>query len=409
MLTRRTALIGTAALAASSRAFAQAGNSSSLPLIRIGMLQDASGPYSFLAGRLSQECARQAIIELPEGGAFRAELISADHANKPDVGMAIARQWISEGVDAIMEFNNSAIALAVNNLIRDTDKVMLANNVGATELSGKFCTPNMTHWTFDTAMLARTVGTALAESGGDSWYFIRADYVFGRDLANDAAAVVKAHGGRVVGESALPVGSTDYASALLQAQSSGAKVVALALAGSDLLNCIKQAGEFGLTRGPQKLAALVFYHQYAHSLGLSAAQGTYAAESFYWNVNDRTRAFTARVLPRTSGMPPHMGAAGAYSAVRHYLKAVAALGPAQAKASGRAAVAKMKEIPIDDDVLSNASIRADGRVVSDVYLFEVKSPDESKGEWDVYKLRATVGPDKAWRPMSEGGCPLVKA
>ena len=408
MLTRRTALIGTAALAATSRAYAQAGKSSALPLIRIGMLQDASGPYSFLAGRLSQECARQAIIELPDGAAFRAELISADHANKPDVGMAIARQWISEGVDAIMEFNNSAIALAVNNLIRDTDKVMLGNNVGAAELSGKDCTPNMTHWTFDTAMLARTVGTALAESGGDAWYFIRADYVFGRDLANDTAAVVKAHGGRIVGESALPVGSTDYASALLQAQSSGAKVVALALAGSDLLNCIKQAGEFGLTSGPQKLAALVFYPQYAHSLGLNVAQGTNIAESFYWDLNDRTRAFAGRVMPRTSGMPPHMGAAGAYSAVRHYLKAVAALGPAQSKASGRAAVAKMKEIPVEDDVLSNASVRADGRVVSDVHLFEVKRPDESKGEWDVYKHRATLGPDKAWRPMSEGGCPLVR-
>jgi branched-chain amino acid transport system substrate-binding protein len=395
-------MVGAASLASVARAKAQAA-----PRIRIGMLQDASGPYSLLGGRLSMECARQAILELPPSAGFEVELISADHRNSPDVGTSIARQWLAEGVDAIMEFNNSAIALGANNLIRDADRVMLGNNVGSAELSGKSCTPNMTHWTFDTAMLARVLGNALCDQGGDTWFFIRTDYVFGRDLRDDTSAVVRSRGGRVVGEAALPVGTTDYSSALLQAQASGAKVVALALAGGDLLNCLKQAGEFGLMRSEQRVAALIMYPQYVRSMGIDTVQGTYLTESFYWDLNERTRAFTARVTPRTSGMVPHMGAAGAYSAVRHYLKAVAALGPAEARRSGRTTVAKMKELPVEDDVLSHASMRADGRVVSDVYLFEVKAPAQSRGEWDLYTLRATLGPDRAWRPMSEGGCKLV--
>ena len=408
MLTRRNAIAGAAVLAAGSQGAPKAA-AQSPPAIRIGMLQDASGPYSHLGGRLSLECARQAILDQVGTTDVKVELISADHRNSPDLGLSIARQWVSEGVDAIMEFNNSAIALAANTLVRDSDRVMLANNVGSAALSGQFCTPNMTHWTFDTAMLARVVGNALCDQGGDSWFFIRADYVFGRDLRDDTAAIVRARGGRVIGEAALPVGSTDFASALLQAQSSRAKVVALALAGSDLLSCIKQAAEFGLMHGSQKVAALIIYPQNVRALGLDVVQGTYLTESFYWDLNDRTRAFTRRVTARTGGMVPHMGAAGAYSAVRHYLKAVASLGPAEAKRSGRAAVARMKQLPVEDDVLSNARVREDGRVVSDVYLFEVKSPAESKSEWDLYNLRATLGPDRAWRPMSEGGCNLVHA
>jgi branched-chain amino acid transport system substrate-binding protein len=233
--------------------------------------------------------------------------------------------------------------------------------------------------------------------------------VFGRELRDDTAAIVQSRGGTVVGEVAVPLGSADYGSALLQAQSSGADVVALAIAGTDFLNCIKQAAEFGLMRGQQKVAALVMYPQYVQAVGLDAMQHTYTTESFYWDLDDRTRAFTKRVTPRTGGMPPHMGAAGAYSAVRHYLKAVAALGPAEGKRSGAATVARMKQIPIEDDVLRNAHIREDGRVVSDVYLFEVKTPAESHGDWDFYNLRATLGPDRAWRPMSEGGCKLVRS
>ena len=373
------------------------------PVIKVGMLADQSGVNSILGGKLSFECARQAILDQD---AVTVELIGADHHNSPDQGLAIARQWIDAGVDAIMEFNNSAVALGVNGLVRDKDKVMLGNNVGAAALSGAQCTPNQTHWTFDTAMLARVVGNALCDQGADTWFFIRADYVFGRELRDDTARVVASRGGKVLGEVAVPLGSTDYAAALLEAQSSGAKVVALALAGTDLFNCLKQAAEFGLMRGAQKVATLVMYPQYVKSIGLEAVQNIYATESFYWDLNDRTRAFTKRVDGRTGGMPPHMGAAGAYSAVRHYLKAVAALGVAEARRSGAAAVAKMKQIPIEDDVLANASIRPDGRVVSDVYLFEVKTPAESHGPWDYYKWRATLGPDRAWRPMSEGGCKL---
>ncbi len=287
-------------------------------------------------------------------------------------------------------------------------RVMLANNVGSATLSGKECTANMTHWTFDTAMLARSVGTALYASGGDSWFFVRADYVFGKALRDDAAAIVEAKGGRVVGEVAVPLGTTDFGSALLRAQQSGAKVVALALAGNDLLNCLKQAAEFGLTGSRQTVAALIIYIQDIKSLGLPTAKGTRLTESFYWDFSDRTRGFTRRVIDAMGGKPPNMGQAGAYSAVLHYLKAAADLGPAVAKASGRATVERMKQLPIDDDVLVGGRVRPDGRVVSDVHLFEVKRPEESRGEWDLYKLVSTLGPDQAWRPMNEGGCPLVR-
>ena len=409
MLTRRTALSGLAAAPLLPRcARAQAA-----PVLRIGILQDASGTYSYLGGTGSVACARQAAAEMAGSHGIQAEFVLADHQNKTDIGLGIARQWLEQGVDALMEFNNSAIALAVNTLVRDRDRVMLANNVGSATLSGAACTPNMTHWTFDTAMLARTVGGALSAQGGQSWFFIRADYVFGKALRDDTAAVVEARGGRVLGEAAVPIGTTDFASALLQAQSSGANVVGLALAGGDLLNCLKQAREFGLAKAGQKVAgqkvaALVIYLQDIHSLGLATAQGTQLAESFYWDLNDRSRAFTGRVLAATGGKPPNMGQAGAYSAVRHYLRAAAALTPAAAKASGRAVVERMKAMPIDDDILTNASIRADGRVVSDAYLFEVKRPEDSRGEWDLYSVAAKLGPDQAWRPMADGGCPLAK-
>jgi branched-chain amino acid transport system substrate-binding protein len=404
MLTRRAVLAASPAIAIASRARAQVPPS---PVIKIGAIQDASGPYSYLGGTGSLACARQAIAEMAGQHGLQVELLTADHQNKPDIGASIVRQWLDNGVDALIEFNNSAVALAVNTLVRDRDKVMLANNVGSASLSGVNCTPNETHWTFDTAMLARVMGNALSDEGFDTWFFIRADYVFGRTLQDDTAAIVKARGGKVLGDVAVPVGSSDYASALLAAQSSGARMVALALAGADLTNCIKQSAEFGLGRNGQRLAALIIYEQDIRSLGVKAAQGVSLAQSYYWDVNDRTRAFAKRVAAGNGGMPPNMGQAGAYSAVLHYLKAAAALGPAAAKASGRATVARMKEIPIDDDVLSHASIRPDGRVVSDVYLLQVKTPAESKSDWDLLEVKATIGPDRAWRPMSEGGCPLV--
>jgi branched-chain amino acid transport system substrate-binding protein len=404
MVTRRAAMAALSALALAP----VLGRAQTKPVIRIGILQDASGPYSYLGGPGSIACARQAIDEMAGTRGLQVEVVTADHQNKADIGAGIARQWLDQGVDALLEFNNSAIALAVNNLVRERDKVMLANNVGSAALSGKECTPNMTHWTFDTAMLAISMGNGMVEQGGDTWFFIRADYTFGRALRDDTAAVVQAKGSKVIGEVAVPVGTTDFASALLQAQASRAKVVALALAGSDLLNCLKQAGEFGLGRGGQRVAALIIYLQDIKSLGLDVAKGTTVTESFYWDLNDRTRAFAKRVLPKTKNIPPNMGQAGAYSAVTHYLKAVADLGPAEAKRSGRAVVARMKQLPISDDVLTDARVREDGRVVSDVYLFEVKSPEESKSEWDLYKVKRKLGPDQAWRPMSAGGCPLVK-
>jgi branched-chain amino acid transport system substrate-binding protein len=397
-ITRRAALTGLAALSAPR--FARAQNAA----IRIGILQDASGTYSYLGGAGSVACARQAARE----SGLNVEFVLGDHQNKPDNGLAIARQWLNEGVDAIMEFNNSAIALAANGLVREKDRVMLANNVGSAQLSGKDCTPNMTHWTFDTAMLARSVGTALSKQGGETWFFIRADYAFGKALRDDTAAIVEKRGGRVLGETAVPLGTQDFSSALLQAQSSGAQVVALALAGGDLLNCLKQAHEFGLSP-KQNVATLVIYIQDIKALGLTSAQGILLTESFYWDLNDRSRAFTKRVIEETKGIPPNMGQAGAYSAVKHYLRAVADLGVPAAKASGAAAVARMKQLPINDDILTNARIRSDGRVVSDSYLFQVKRPQDSKGDWDLYGVKEKLTPDEAWRPESEGGCPLVKA
>ncbi len=402
MLTRRATAAGLALAPLLPR---RAGAQS--PPIRIGILQDASGPYSYLGGAGSVACARQAAAEMAGSHGLSVEFVQADHQNKPDNGLAIARQWLDQGVDALLEFNNSAVALAVNSLVRDRDKVMLANNVGSALLSGRECTPNMTHWTFDTAMLARSAGYGLS-AAGSQWFFIRADYVFGKALRDDTAAVVQARNGTIAGDVAVPLGTTDYAAALLQAQASGAKVVALALAGSDLLNCLKQAREFGLGSNGQQVVALVIYLQDVHALGLATAQGTRLTETFYWDLSDRTRAFTNRVLPAMGGKPPNMGQAGAYSAVRHYLRAAAALGAAEAKKSGRVVVERMKQMPVDDDVLTNARVREDGRVVSDAYLFEVKRPEESKSEWDLYKVAVKLGPDQAWRPMAEGGCPLVR-
>jgi branched-chain amino acid transport system substrate-binding protein len=307
-----------------------------------------------------------------------------------------------------MEFNNSGVALAVSPLVAEKDRVILGNNVGSATFSGKACTANNTHWVFDTAMLARAVGTAVVEDGGDSWFFIRADYAFGKALTDDTTAVVENKGAKVIGQVAVPLGTSDFASALLQAQASGAKVVALALAGGDLLNCVKQAEEFNLSGAGQKIACLIIYISDIHSLGLKATKGIELTESFYWDLNDRSRAFTKRVIEAMGGKPPNMGQAGAYSAVHHYLNAVADLGVVAAKASGRATVARMKQNPVQDDVLTNASMRADGRVVSDVYLFEVKAPEASKNEWDVYTVKKVLSPEEAWRPMSEGGCPLVK-
>lgn len=401
MIKRRAVLAAATALAFGGRARAAPTT------IRIGSLQDVSGPFAYNNGSGTIACARQAIEEVGEASGLRVELLQADHQNKPDVGLSIARQWLDDGVDALLGFDNSAVALAVNGLVRDRDRVMLANNVLAASLSGASCTPNETQWTSDTVMLARVLGGALTAKGLDTWYFIRSDYVFGRELKDDTRKVVEAHGGHLLGESAVPLGATDFSAALLAAQASGAKVIALGLSGYDLSNCLKQASEFGVAKGGQVVAAMIIHEQDIHALGMNVMQGLALTGTYYWDFSDRTRALAKRITARTNGVPPNATQANAYAAVRHYLRAVQALGPSDAK-SGRAAVARMKQMPIDDEVLTHASIRLDGRVVSDVHLLQVKVPSESTGEWDLCKVTATFGPDEAWRPMSEGGCPLVR-
>jgi branched-chain amino acid transport system substrate-binding protein len=404
MLTRRNVLGTGAALAAIRPSQGQTG-----PVLRIGVLGDQSGVYRDQGGAGSQACVRQAVAEYASQNGLNVEVLAADHQNKPDVGLAIARQWFDQGVDVLTDIQGSAIALAVNSLVRDRDKVMLACNVGVSDLTGRACTPNTVHWVYDTQMLTRVAASAMLRQGGDSWFVIRADYAFGRTLFDEVSAMVAKGGGRVIGNVATPFPNTDFSSALLQAQASRAKVVALALSGNDLVNAVKQAGEFGLTRRGQKLAALLTFINNIDALGLSAAQGLAVASSFYWDLNDHTRAFSHRILQSgfNPNLRPNMSQAGTYSAVLHYLKAVKAIGASEAKRSGRAVVERMKAIPVEDDVLGNATIRADGRVVSPAYLFEVKSQAESQGAWDYYKLLATVSPEDAWRPLNEGGCPLI--
>ncbi len=408
MPSRRTVLAGSAAAALGSarRSFAQPAS----PTIRIGVLNDQSSTYRDNGGPGSVALVRQAVAEFAGPVGLNVEVLVADHQNKPDVGANIARQWFDQGVDAIADIQGSAIALAINNLVRERDKVMLAFNVGVADLTGRACTPNTVHWAYDTHMLARSTGTAVVRSGGDTWFFIRADYSFGKALQDDTAAFVMRAGGRVLGSIAMPFPSTDFSSALLQAQASRAKVVGLANGGDDLVNSIKQAGEFGLTRRGQKLVALLTFINNVHALGLQAAQGLVLTETFYWDLNDRTRAFTRRALAAGFGRigRPNMSQAANYAGTLHYLKAVASLGAAEAKRSGAAVVARMKAMPVEDDVYGRASVREDGRVATPAYLFEVKRPEESRGPWDYYRLVATTAAEEAWRPLNEGGCPFVR-
>jgi branched-chain amino acid transport system substrate-binding protein len=380
-------------------------------VIRLGVLNDQSSNYRDNGGTGSVACVRQAVAEFASAHNLRVEVVTADHQNKPDLAVAIARQWFDQGVDVLLDIQGSAIALALNNLVRERDKVMLASNVGVAELTGRACTPNTVHWAHDTYMLARSTGTAVVRTGGDTWFFIRADYSFGKALQDDATTFVTRAGGRVVGSVAMPFPSSDFSSALLQAQASRAKIVGLANAGDDLVNCVKQASEFGLTRRGQRVAALLMFINNVNALGLDAAQGLVLTESFYWDMNERTRAVSERFA--ASGFNrqarPNMSQAASYSATLHYLKAAAAVGAVEAKRSGAAVVARMKTVPVEDDAFGGATVREDGRVVSPTYLFEVKRPDESRGGWDYYKLLSKVAPEDAWRPLTEGGCPLVRA
>ena len=381
--------------------------------IKIGVLTDMSGTYRDNSGPGSVACVRQAIQDSGvTARGINVEVLVGDHQNRPDVGATITRQWIDrDGVDMVLDLPTSSVALAVNTIVREKNKVFIASNAATSDLTGAQCSPNTVHWTYDTYMLAKSTGAAMVRAGGDSWYFITADYAFGHALERDTAGFINAAGGRVLGGARTPFpATTDFSSFLVQAQASRAKVIGLANAGSDTTNCIKQAAEFGITRRGVKLAALLMFITDVHSLGLQTAQGLVCTESFYWDLNDRTRAFTRRVL---AAMPqqsrPTMGQAGCYSGVLHYLKAAADMGVAAAKASGIDAVARMKAMPTDDDAMGTGSIRSDGRRIAPSYLFEVKTPAESRGPWDYYKLLQTTPAEEAYRPVAEGGCSIARS
>jgi len=376
-------------------------------VIKIGVMNDQSGTYADLAGPGSVVAARMAVEDF--GAAkkgMKVEIVVADHQNKPEVGSSIARQWFDvDGVDMIVDVPTSSVALAVNQIARDKNKVLLVSTGATSDLYGKACTPNTIHWTYDTWSLANGTGTAVVKTGGKTWFFLTADYAFGHALERDTEAVVTKNGGKVVGKVRHPFPSSDMSSFLLQAQTSKAKIIGLANAGADTINAIKQGSEFGIAKTGQQFAGLLVFLTDVHALGLDKAQGLLLTEAFYWDVNDQTRGFSRRFAKLHKNAMPTMGQAGVYSAVLHYLKAVEAL---KGDADGAKVVAKMKELPTDDPVFGKGSVRQDGRKIHPMYLFEVKSPKESKGPWDYYKLRATIPADQAFRPMKDGGCPLVK-
>jgi branched-chain amino acid transport system substrate-binding protein len=382
------------------------------PKIRIGVLTDLSGIYRDSMGPTSVICTRQALLDFrAAGGSLDAEVLSADHQNKPDIGAAIARAWIdNDGVDVIADLPNSAVALAVAQVCRQKDKVHLNASATADALTGSQCSPNTIVWSFDNYMLARSTGGAMVKSGGDTWFFITADYAFGHSLEELTAALISKAGGKVLGRARYPFPeTTDFSSYLAQAQASGAKVLGLANSSVDAVNCVKQASEFGLPQHGMRVAPLSMFLNNVRSLGLDAAQGLRVSASFYWDLNDRTRAFTKRVVPATPNNWPNHAHASAYGAAFHYLKVAAEMGAAAAKQSGAATVARMKQIPTDDDAFGSGSIREDGRGVFPAYLFEVKKPSESTSSWDLLKLVATTPAAEAVRPLAEEGCPLVHA
>ena len=375
---------------------------------KVGALGDQSGLYQDIGGPGSTIAAQMAIEDsglLAKG--WKIEVISADHQNKPDVAVNIGKQWIDvEKVDVFVDLAASNVGLAIANLAKERNVVNLNSGSGSSDLTGSQCSPNTVHWAYDTYMLANGTGKALVKSGGDTWFFLAADYAFGQALERDTTAAVTAAGGKVLGDVKHPLNTSDFSSFLLQAQSSKAKVIGLANAGGDTTNAIKQAAEFGIVKGGQKLAGLLMFLTDVHSLGLNVAQGLNLTESFYWDLNDQTRAFSKRFMQRFPKNPPTMVQAGVYSSLIHYFKALEALGGNPH--DGRADVAKMKEMPTDDPLFGKGSIRADGRKIHPAYLFEVKKPSESKYPWDYYKLIATIPADEAWLPLEKSVCPLVK-
>jgi branched-chain amino acid transport system substrate-binding protein len=378
-------------------------------IVKIGAMSDLSSLYADDGGPGSTLAAQMAVEDsgLTKKG-WTIEVLAADHQNKPDIGAGIARKWFDEDkVDVIVDVPNSGVALAVNQVVKEKNGVFLNSGAATSDLTGKACTPNTIHWTYDTYALANGTGKAVVKAGGDTWFFLTADYAFGHALQNDVTAVVEANGGKVVGSVNVPLNTSDFSSYLLQAQNSKAKIIGLANAGGDTTNSIKQAHEFGIVAGGQKLAGLLLFIADVHALGLDVAQGLQLTSAFYWDLNDDTRAFSKRFSARMkTHAEPTMIQAGVYSSVLNYLRTLEAMGGNPH--DGAKVVAKMKEMPTEDPVFGKGSIRADGRVIHPMYLFEVKTPAESKYPWDYYKLIATIPADEAFRPLAESACPLVK-
>ena len=395
-------LILVAVALASSPAYSQYTDG----VVKIGILTDMSSLYADNGGPGSVAAAKLAVADFgAEAKGIKAEIISADHQNKPDLASSIASAWFDEDkVDVIVDTPNSGVALAVSEVARRKNKVLLVSSAATSDLTGPKCNGNTIHWAYDTWMLANSTGKAMVKTGGDTWFFVTADYAFGYALERDTAAIVEANGGKVLGKVRHPINTNDFASFLLQAQASKAKVVGLANSGGDIINSIKQASEFEIVKGGQSLAGLLVFVTDVATLGLQTAQGLALSETWYWDMNDNNRAWAKRWQVERPGKFPNMIHAGVYSGIIHYLKAVEAW---KADGDGKAVVAKMKELPTDDRLFGKGVVRADGRKIHDAYLFEVKKPAESKYVGDFYKMRATIPAAEAFRPLKEGGCPLV--
>jgi branched-chain amino acid transport system substrate-binding protein len=390
----------------------EAAQGDKLPLIRIGVLTDLSGQYRDNSGPTSVAAAHQAVEDFnPKAHGFDVAIVSADHQQKPDTASAVAREWFERGdVDTIADMNNTAIAVAVTGVANTKDKALLVSGAASSDLTGRYCSENIVHFTPDSWADSHACGDAIIDRGGDSWFLVVANYRFGHTMAEEITALATKRGGKVLGsvDYAFP-GTTDYSSYLIQAQASGAKVLGLCNTGGDMEACVKQAREFGLTASGMQIAALMGFITEVHSMGIETAQGLLLAEPFYWDLNERTRAFTKRFLPKSPNNYPSSLHATCYAAVTHYLKAVAHMGPAAAKASGRAAIAAMKSLPTDDDCFGAGSIRADGRFLCPMTLFQVKTPGESKAPWDLYKPVSTIAANKAFRPLEDGHCAFIHA
>ncbi|HEX3349253.1 MAG TPA: ABC transporter substrate-binding protein [Acetobacteraceae bacterium] len=407
MQINRRALLGSAAASAAALPFRR-GRAQGKLAVKIGVLTDMSGTYKDLSGQVSVAAARQAVEDFGVAGKNMAvDILSADHQNKPDVAAAIASQWFDrDGVDVILDGTNSGCGLAIAGVAKAKNKIHLNAGAASSDLTGSACNANTVHWVYDTYELAKSTGGSLVKAGGNSWYFLTADYAFGKALQRDTTKFVEGAGGKVLGSSAYPFpGTSDFSSFLLQAQSSGAKVLGLANAGADTVNSIKQAKEFGIE---SQLAALLLFISDVHALGLQTAQGIAVTSSFYWDANDRTRAWSRRFEPKAPGVRATMTQAGVYSSALHFLKTAEAMG-GSVHQSGAATVARMREIPVDDDCFGKSEIRADNRCIHPSYLWTVKKPSESQYPWDYYKLVSSLPADQAFRPIAEGGCSLVKA